>query len=63
MVVHVLDQYYLAITILITTAYQLLGFFIAWTFQVGIGVTLLQRILNAGCCKFDKITDFTGGII
>ncbi|KAF8524165.1 DUF1295-domain-containing protein [Gautieria morchelliformis] len=33
MVVHVLDQYYLAITILITTVYQLLGFFIAWSFQ------------------------------
>jgi len=33
MPVHILDKYYLAITILITTAYQLLGFFIAWTFQ------------------------------
>ena len=29
----VLDQYYLAITFLITLAYQLLGFAIAWTFQ------------------------------
>ncbi|KAF8579918.1 DUF1295-domain-containing protein [Ramaria rubella] len=33
MVVHVFDQYYLSITVLITTVYQLLGFFIAWTLQ------------------------------
>jgi len=33
MAVYVLDQYYLAITVLVTTAYQLLGFAIAWTFQ------------------------------
>ena len=32
--VHVLDRYYLGITILVTTGYQALGFFIAWTFQV-----------------------------
>ncbi|TDL23754.1 DUF1295-domain-containing protein [Rickenella mellea] len=31
--VHVLDKYYLSITLLITVAYQLLGFFIAWTLQ------------------------------
>ncbi|KAF9268965.1 DUF1295-domain-containing protein [Marasmius fiardii PR-910] len=31
--VYALDRYYLGITILVTTAYQLLGFFIAWTFQ------------------------------
>jgi steroid 5-alpha reductase family enzyme len=30
---HVLDQYYLAITLLVTIAYQLTGFAIAWTFQ------------------------------
>jgi hypothetical protein len=30
----VLDQYYLAITLLVTVGYQLLGFAIAWTFQV-----------------------------
>ncbi|KAI0822965.1 DUF1295-domain-containing protein [Trametes gibbosa] len=41
---HVLDQYYLSITLLVTVACQLLGFAIAWTF------------------KFDKITDFTGGL-
>ncbi|KAK7445454.1 hypothetical protein VKT23_014873 [Stygiomarasmius scandens] len=29
----VLDKYYLAITVLVTTAYQLTGFAIAWTFQ------------------------------
>lgn len=34
MTVHVLDPYYLAITILVTIAYQLSGFAIAWTFQV-----------------------------
>ncbi|KAJ3731802.1 DUF1295-domain-containing protein [Lentinula guzmanii] len=33
MAVYVLDHYYLAITVLVTTAYQLLGFAIAWTFQ------------------------------
>jgi hypothetical protein len=32
--VHVLDRYYLAITALITLAWQLAGFFIAWTLQV-----------------------------
>ncbi|KAI0739054.1 DUF1295-domain-containing protein [Daedaleopsis nitida] len=31
--VHVLDQYYLAITLLITVGYQLSGFAIAWTLQ------------------------------
>ncbi|KAF8474386.1 hypothetical protein DFH94DRAFT_761879 [Russula ochroleuca] len=31
--VHVLDRYYLAITALITVAWQLAGFFVAWTFQ------------------------------
>jgi len=31
--VHVLDSHYLAITLLVTVAYQLLGFAIAWTFQ------------------------------
>lgn len=31
--VYVLDRYYLAITILVTTGYQLLGFAIAWTLQ------------------------------
>ncbi|CAL1715679.1 unnamed protein product [Somion occarium] len=30
---HVLDRYYLSITLLVTIAYQLLGFAIAWTFQ------------------------------
>jgi hypothetical protein len=33
MPVDILDKYYLAITLLITTGYQLLGFAIAWTFQ------------------------------
>ncbi|KZT27797.1 DUF1295-domain-containing protein [Neolentinus lepideus HHB14362 ss-1] len=31
--VHVLDRYYLAITLLVTVGYQMLGFLIAWTFQ------------------------------
>lgn len=30
----VIDKYYLTITFLITLAWQCLGFFIAWTFQV-----------------------------
>ncbi|KAJ6591819.1 DUF1295-domain-containing protein [Mycena vulgaris] len=34
MPVHALDSYYLALTLLVTTAYQLLGFAIAYTFQV-----------------------------
>ena len=33
MAVHVLDDYYLAITLLITIAYQLIGFSIAFTFK------------------------------
>ena len=32
--IHVLDRYYLAITALITVAWQLAGFFVAWTLQV-----------------------------
>lgn len=32
--VHALDKYYLALTFLITLGYQMLGFAIAWTFQV-----------------------------
>lgn len=43
--VYALDRFYLAITVLVTVGYQLLGFAIAWTFQ------------------FDKITDFTGGML
>lgn len=31
--VHALDAYYLALTLLVTVGYQLLGFAIAWTFQ------------------------------
>ncbi|KAH8832535.1 DUF1295-domain-containing protein [Flagelloscypha sp. PMI_526] len=31
--INVLDKYYLGITVLVTVAYQLTGFFIAWTFQ------------------------------
>lgn len=31
--IHVLDDYYLAITLLVTIAYQLLGFSIAYTFK------------------------------
>jgi hypothetical protein len=30
---HILDKYYLAITLLVTVGYQLSGFAIAWTFQ------------------------------
>lgn len=33
MAVHVLDNYYLAITLLITVGYQLAFFAIAWTFK------------------------------
>lgn len=33
MVVYVLDEYYLAITLLVTIGYQLAGFAIAWTFK------------------------------
>lgn len=32
--VHLLDRYYLVITALITIAWQLTGFFVAWTSQV-----------------------------
>lgn len=33
MPVYALDKYYLALTLLVTTAYQLLGFAIAWSLQ------------------------------
>ncbi|KAJ7070640.1 DUF1295-domain-containing protein [Mycena amicta] len=33
MPVHALDNYYLSVTLLVTVAYQLTGFAIAWTFQ------------------------------
>jgi hypothetical protein len=33
MAVDALDKYYLALTVLVTIGYQLLGFAIAWTFQ------------------------------
>ena len=33
--VHVLDNFYLAITLLVTVGYQMLGFAVAWTLQVG----------------------------
>ena len=32
--VDVLDKYYFAVTAFITVAWQLAGFFVAWTFQV-----------------------------
>ena len=37
--VHVLDDFYLAITVLITIAYQFSGFFIAWTLQVRLSIS------------------------
>lgn len=33
MTVYVLDHFYLLITLLITVAYQLSGFFVAWVLQ------------------------------
>jgi len=33
MTIHTLDRFYLSLTLLVTIAYQLLGFKIAWTFQ------------------------------
>lgn len=33
MAVHILDDYYLAITLLITIGFQLFFFFVAWTFK------------------------------
>ena len=43
--VHVLDKYYLAITLLVTVGYQMLGFLIAWTFQV-CGATGMSELLG-----------------
>lgn len=31
--VHVLDDYYLAITLLVTVGFQMVGFAVAWAFQ------------------------------
>jgi hypothetical protein len=39
--VHVLDRYYLAITALVTIAWQLAGFFIAWSFQVRVLLAIM----------------------
>lgn len=36
MVAYVIDDYYLVISLLITVGWQCLGFFIAWTLQVGL---------------------------
>jgi hypothetical protein len=44
MAVNILDKYYLTITLLVTVAYQLSGFFIAWTLQVS-----AFRITQRGC--------------
>lgn len=54
----IIDQYNLVITLLITIAWQLTGFFIAWTLQVGIHHIAVEEGTNG---QFDKITDFTGG--
>jgi hypothetical protein len=54
----IIDQYNLVITLLITIAWQLTGFFIAWTLQVGIFDLCTSSDTNG---QFDKITDFTGG--
>jgi hypothetical protein len=48
--VHVLDRYYLAITALVTIAWQLTGFFIAWAFQVR-AVTIQQKIMLTICYR------------
>ncbi|KAJ2931823.1 hypothetical protein H1R20_g5270, partial [Candolleomyces eurysporus] len=59
--VHALDKYYLAITLLVTVGYQLLGFAIAWTFQFDkitdfTGGFLLFRVLKMGSdTRFDDI--------
>lgn len=61
--VHVLDKYYLSITLLVTIGYQLLGFAIAWTLQVRsfLCSNNLYVVTHVYRFKFDKITDFTGG--
>ncbi len=44
--VRVLDQYYLAITLLITIGYQLSGFAIAWALQVCFTVLTVLETLS-----------------
>ena len=45
--VHVLDNFYLAITLFITIAYQFTGFFIAWKLQVRVvHLTLFKLTLR-----------------
>ena len=53
-VVHALDDYYLAITLLITIAYQLFFFSIAFSLKFD---KLTGRLLNG--CAVQKCTDST----
>ena len=41
--VHVLDNFYLAITLLVTIGYQMLGFAIAWSLQVSTEMLTYQH--------------------
>lgn len=57
MVAFVIDRFYLVITLLITIGWQCAGFFIAWTFQVGlVGPTRIERRRVADSIVFGQFT-------
>ncbi|KAG8799393.1 hypothetical protein FRC16_005219 [Serendipita sp. 398] len=51
MTVHVLDDYYLAITLLVTVGYQLSGFAIAWTLQFDKITDFTGRVFRKTGCS------------
>lgn len=66
MAIYVIDQYYLTISFLITLAWQVTGFFIAWTLQFD-KITGMSTIAQLLCFPLSegktRLTwpDFTGG--
>lgn len=67
--IYVLDPFYLAITLLITVGYQLLGFFIAWTLQFdkitdftgGMSVALIPSIYRLSSAQTGSNFFILGG--
>lgn len=53
--VHALDRYYLVLTLLVTVAYQLCGFAIAWTLQFD-KITDFTGGMSAGHSQSENIS-------